>query len=342
MKNMIYISAICLGLGASAALADAPQTGLAALELRDARSDRPLEGFVWYPAAPGQGPAEIAHGNPVWQGIEVIMNAEAQPGPHPFVVLSHGMYGNAMNQTWLADALVEQGFVVAAVSHPGTSTWARDPDHARALWDRPGDISRVIDHALGDPALAGLIDPDRIYMAGHSLGGFTALALAGGRFDAARFDRYCASDAADIGCRALQGWGVAQTDADRAAMQADLSDPRIRAFALFDLGGTQAFDPASLSAIDRPMLVIGAPEDIAGMNLEMESRALAAALPAGQLTYLEPDGLSHFDFMGLCSDQAVAILQEDSPGDEIICRDGGAARAAAHAMIAKTVVAHFQ
>lgn len=341
MKNLFHITALSLSLFAGVAHADADHTGLAELTVSDSRSDRPLSGFFWYPTAQ-TGTAETVHTNAVWEGIDVIKDAAPEAGKHPFVVLSHGMYGNAMNQTWLADALVGEGYIVAAISHPGTSTWLRDEDHARALWDRPRDISRVIDHALSDPALSAHIDPDRIYMAGHSLGGFTAVALAGGRFDPAAFDAFCASDAADIGCKALANWKVARSDDDRIQMAQDLSDPRIKAFAVYDLGGTQTFSAQSLAAIERPMLVMGAPVDIAGMNLDTESRALSALLPAEEVTYLEPATLSHFDFLGICKPAGFEILQTEEPGDEIICRDGGAARAQDHAMILKATVAQFQ
>lgn len=341
MKNLFHITVLSFSLCAGIAHADVHQTGLAELIVSDSRTDRPLSGFVWYPT--GQtGAAEIVHTNAVWQGIEVIKDAAPQAGKHPFVVLSHGMYGNAMNQTWLADALVDEGYVVAAISHPGTSTWLRDADHARALWDRPDDISRVIDHALSDPALSAQIDPDRIYMAGHSLGGFTAVALAGGRFDPEAFDAFCASDAADIGCKALAKWKVAQSAEDRSEMAQDLSDPRIRAFAVYDLGGTQTFSATSLATIERPMLVMGAPVDIAGMNLDTESRALSVLLPPAQVTYMEPASLSHFDFMGICKPAGFEILQAEEPGDEIICRDGGAARVQDHGMIVEATVAQFQ
>lgn len=341
MKNILHITALTLAITAGAAWAEAPQTGLAELVIEDARSDRPLAGFVWYPTADAK-PAEVHHTNPVWHGIEAVADATPMPGKHPLVVLSHGMYGNAMNQTWLADALVDEGFIVAAINHPGTSTWMRDPDHARQMWDRPGDVSRVIDHALSDPVMSTLVDPDRIYMGGHSLGGFTAVALAGGRYDATKMDAFCAAAPDELVCGIFDNWQIAKTPADSAAMEADLSDPRIKGFAVFDLGGTQTFSTASLGTIDRPMLVIAAPLDIAGLDLDVESRALRAALPQTNVTYLEPASLSHFDFLSTCKPGAEAILAEEEPGDEVICINGTAEREADHRMIVEAVVAAFQ
>ncbi len=341
MKNTLQIAALALALTTGSLLAAENQTGLATLAIADARSDRPLEGFLWYPTLESKG-AQPQQTNAVWQGIEAILDAAPAPGKHPLVILSHGMYGNAMNQTWLADALVDEGYIVAAINHPGTSTWLRDPDQARALWERPKDISRVIDHALSDPMLSALIDPERIYMAGHSLGGMTAMALAGARYDDVKIDAFCAAQPGEKVCDILENWRIAETPEDTAAMQADLSDPRIKGFGIFDLGGTQTFSISSLAAIDRPLLVIGAPLDIAGLDLDIESRALRAALPVVNVTYMEPETLSHFDFLGICKTGAIEILAEEEPGDEVICVDGEAERQADHATIIKAVVAAFK
>lgn len=251
------------------------------------------------------------------------------------------MFGNARNQAWLAGALAQRGYIVAAISHPGTSTWSRDPDQTRQLWERPKDISRVIDHATGSSDFAQYVDPNRIYMAGHSLGGFTAVALAGARFDATRLKQFCDQAPGELACGILSDWKVAQTPEDRAQMEADLSDPRIKAFAVFDLGGTQSFSDTSLRQINRPMLIFGAPIMNSGLTLDIESRALIAALPASNALYIEPETLSHFDFLGLCKPGGFEILANKVPGDEIVCADGGAPRAAKHKMIIEAVVDFF-
>jgi len=296
---------------------------------------------VWYPAADTEN-LVLSHENAVWEAIRVAPDGEPLAGSRPLVLLSHGMFGNAHNQEWLAEGLVANGFVVAAIDHPGTSTFRRDPDHRRELWQRPHDISRTIDAILDHPGIGSFIDANRIYMAGHSLGGFTAMQLAGARFDPGQIDAFCAAQPGDRVCGIFADWGVAKTPEDRVKIAGYLSDARIRAFAVFDLGGTQSFSPGSLAEIDRPLLVYGAPVDLEGLDLDVESRALFAALPSSSTTYREPPTLAHFDFLGVCTEAALEILKEEEPDDVFVCEQGREERRAEHQQIIAEVTQFFQ
>ena len=120
-----------------------------------------------------------------------------------------------------------------------------------------------------------------------------------------------------------------------------MADHRIRGFAVFDLGGTDFLTGDSLAQVDTPLLVYGAPKDIAGLDLDRESRALVAALPGNIVSYREPEALSHFDFLGVCTDKGVAILQEKHPEDVIVCLEGRQDRERAHKQIVHEVTRFF-
>jgi predicted dienelactone hydrolase len=357
MKHLAHILALLFALTAGQATGQAKaQTsvqktaqngiqdhaiGLRKITVSDGDRTRPLKGLLWYPAAPDTRMRQT-HSNGVWVGVPAAKRAKLAQGTFPLLVLSHGMMGNKRNQNWLAADLVRAGYIVATLSHPGTSTWLRDQDDARQLWERPRDISRMITHLLGAPRVKDQIDPARIYMGGHSLGGWTALSLAGGLFDGNRFHQFCNEGLDPDVCDVLQNqWDIGNTEADRARLAQSALDPRIKAFAIFDLGGTQFFTPASIDQITADMLVIGAPGDIGNLNLDRESRALAAMLAPQHVTYLEPDTLSHYDFLGLCKPRAIEILEDEVPGDGIICMGGGEERSKDHALITSAVLAHF-
>lgn len=242
---------------ATACLAVAPvqaadfNTGYVDLKIKDRASGRTLKGYIMYPTMDNGGRREVL-GNKVWKKIEVQKWAKAVVGQHPLVVISHGMFGHVGNQAWLADRLAQEGYVVAAINHPGTSHFSMDPNQRRELWERPRDITRVIDHMLNDPETEEFINPGRIYVAGHSLGGLTTLWVAGARYDGAKITEHCAKALDHDVCHIIDDWRIAKTPEDLAMMEQDLSDPRVRAFVSLDIGGTQMLSPQSLGASPAP------------------------------------------------------------------------------------------
>ena len=119
--------------------------------------------------------------------------ARPVPGRYPLVVLSPGLSLPRATLSSLAEDLASHGYVVALVDHTYESTGTTFPDGqtlACVICDQPPtdgpgviplsraqDISFVLDQLTGLRATwryAELIDPDRIGMAGHSIGGASA------------------------------------------------------------------------------------------------------------------------------------------------------------------------
>ena len=294
---------------------------------------RPLNVAVWYPSTE-TGPETIVGETPAFVGLAAIRNAQPSEGAHPLIVLSHGYGGTWRNLSWLAGELARDGYAVAAPDHPGTTHFNRDPQQAAMVWERPRDLSRVIDALAGDPALAGAIDPGRIAAIGHSLGGWSVTALAGARFDPDLFARECASGPGSRAC-ALDDLNL--TD---PALGQDMHDPRIRAFVSFDLGMARGFTPESVAEITVPALLIGAGIDIGDLPAELETGWLAQHLPSETTeTVIIPDAM-HFSFLQLCKPGAEALIEAEDPGDGIVCRDGKErGRAAIHAEVLDRVTA---
>lgn len=120
--------------------------------------ERVLDGNVWYPF-------------------------EAEAGPRPLLVFSHGFTSARSNGAYLAEHLASHGFVVVAVDYPLTHMRAPGGALVEDVVNQPGDVSFLIDTLLGysavsGHALSGKIDPGRIGVLGISLGGLTST-LAG-------------------------------------------------------------------------------------------------------------------------------------------------------------------
>ncbi|WP_060765125.1 alpha/beta hydrolase family protein, partial [Pseudomonas fluorescens] len=209
------------------ALANDP-IGFQTTTIPDTHNIRPLEMAVWYPSTSTAQPKLIAD-NLVFIGVLAVPDAAPTPGKHPVVVLSHGYGGNWGKQAWLASALARQGYIVAAVNHPGTTSQDRSAQAAAQLWQRPKDLSRAIDALLAQATPFGAADSGRIAVIGHSLGGWTVMESAGARFDPALFARDCDAHPTLVACKAYREMNPEGTPSGKAQVAADLSDKRVTA-----------------------------------------------------------------------------------------------------------------
>jgi predicted dienelactone hydrolase len=88
--------------------------------------------------------------------------------------------------TWLSFYLASRGYIAVAINHNGTDVEERKTGFLSlsdfCMWERPGDITAVLNNILRDPEFSDRIDTSRIGCAGFSLGGATAIWVAGARF----------------------------------------------------------------------------------------------------------------------------------------------------------------
>ena len=285
-------------------------------------SSRDLDIRIWYPVEAG-GEKVLVGENIVFYGFEATLEGTLASGTFPLVILSHGLNGNNLNQAWLAVALAKQGVVVVAPNHPGTTSLDSNSAETAKLWERPHDISRVVDHMLSDSKWGKAVDEREIAVIGHSLGGATALFVAGGRFSPDRFEKFCKLKPDQVGNIWYQKYQIGKKAEDKGLVSQNWQDERVSKVILLDPGLSQGFDPASLAGIDVPVLVFGAgAESKNEMPLDDESRYLAKVLPKEQTIYIEVEDASHFSFFPLMKPRAAEFLEEASPGDEIIAFDG--------------------
>ena len=308
---------VCL---ATPAFADNSPIGFQNTTLPDAHGNRPLQMVVWYPAKTAKAP-ELIRDDAVFHGALAVPDAPPASGRHPLVVISHGNGGKWGNQVWLASALAHQGYIVAAVNHPGTTSKDRSPEAAAQLWQRPKDLSRAIDAVLTQPKQFGAVENRRIAVIGHSLGGWTVLEAAGARFDPALFAQDCTAHPQLVACTAYR-----QMNPDNAKVAADLSDKRVSALVSLDLGLSRGMTDASHAALPVPTLVIAAGAPSEDLPAQLESADLAKRLPAATTRYVEINDATHFSFTSICKPGAIEMLEEDAPGDGVICQDRDNAR----------------
>jgi predicted dienelactone hydrolase len=152
---------------------------------------------VWYPTAAKPAPY------PYTASFSGLVAVDAVPSrvcgkPVPLVVFSHGNTGCGIQSIAFTEELARHGYVVAAPDHADAMVChtvrpavpvprTRQPDFDKLdTWnetsfeDRRADVEATIDGLLAHSDFHDVIDAEAIGAAGHSLGGYTVVGMAGG------------------------------------------------------------------------------------------------------------------------------------------------------------------
>jgi predicted dienelactone hydrolase len=271
-----------------------------------ATNAEPIPVALYYPA---QAPArEIAMGPFT---VRVAVQAPPDAAFKGLIILSHGTGGAELGHSSLAEGLAAGGYIVAALRHPGDnfqdrSVWQRPP--GAFFSERPKHASSVIDALLSDPEWKDRIAADargpRVGAVGHSAGGYTVIALAGGQPDLSRIVAHCQVHRADdpIFC------GMGRTGETQSAPIPAQTDKRVRAVvALAPLG--VMFTEASLAQVQIPTAIYAAELD-RWLVPRFHAEWIAKNVPRAQFHLVR--GAWHFAFM-------------DTPSSAIMTPDGDVA-----------------
>jgi len=311
-------------------------------------SGRPVSAWAWYPAQQA-GPAvsfDIPEKQPIFIGGSVVRDVKIKAGKHPLVVMSHGTGGSAFQMMWLGRRLAAAGYIAIAVDHHGNTAAEEkfDPRGFLYFWERPKDITFLLDRVLADPVFMDSIDVERIGAAGFSLGGYTVVASVGGRGDFEQLEAFCASEMSDATCEPQAEYLNVFEDletliandpsaaADRQDVKADYGDPRIGAIVAIAPAIAQIFTPDSLEAITVDMLVlVGDADSVAPAATNAER-----IVEYGQKTRLKIfSGATHYTFLNECTARGQRFVP--------VCRDETSVnRSAIHDAAANAAIGHFE
>lgn len=134
--------------------------------------------------------------------VDVYIPKTARPGKTPVIVFSHGLASRPEDYSAGLEQLASYGFVIAAPQHIGSDTLylkGMFAGYNRNIFDRdefinrPKDISFVIDELERRNAnqFGGNLDLTNVGVAGHSFGGYTAIAIAGAQIDFDNLEKDC-------------------------------------------------------------------------------------------------------------------------------------------------------
>lgn len=174
--------------------------GVRTIEAHDAVRDRRFPVEVWYPAAAQHAGEDTASETQdafaappggTHRRQAAVRDAAARPGAWPLIVYSHASGHHRRGATFLCTHLSSHGYVVAAMDHSETFAAQLARRDGETADQKAARIEAIIASRVPDVRFllaclldAGAwksearIDSTRIGIAGHSFGGWTALAAA--------------------------------------------------------------------------------------------------------------------------------------------------------------------
>lgn len=295
---------------------------------------------VWYPAKSGGEPVVLGE-SVFFMGTPAMRDAPISDGKFPLVLLSHGagLAGNPQAMSWIATPLAQQGFVVASPTHPGNSGENRSAAETMKIWLRPGDLTETLNAMETDSFFKAHLDQGKIGALGLSMGGNTALAIAGARIDPKLLASYCDTDALNSSlCEWVRQSGVDLHTMNLQSAGRDNEDKRIRFAMAIDPAPIDIFEFKSFSGISIPvnMVNLGQPGKIPPTA---EASEAAKAIPTASYTTI--GDASHYSMFAECKPDASEIAESEKIGDPICTDGGGRSRNEIHAQLIDMTTAAF-
>ncbi|MES2714740.1 MAG: dienelactone hydrolase [Pseudomonadota bacterium] len=269
--------------------------------------------------------------------LDVAIGGKPVDKVKALILLSHGIGGSELGHSALAQALARNGYLVAALRHPGDNWQERSlikNSPERYFDERPRQASRVIDALLADPLWKDRIGTDsrgpRVGALGHSAGGYTVLALAGARPDLSRLRKHCLDQASEdpIFCSIGR---AATTMPQPPAAPPTLRDDRIRAIVAMAPTGV-LLTGESLASVGAATMVYEAALD-RFLVPRFHAQWVARHLPAPNLRRV-PNAW-HFAFMDMPS------MPIPTPDGDVAANPPGFDRAAFLQQLAIEITAFF-
>lgn len=313
------------------------QIGERTITFTDKSRNRPIVTEIWYPTEDSLKPEDKSFSPFIRK--HTVKNGRLPSRKLPLILLSHGTGGGRLTIEWLAQSLVQNGFMVAAVDHWGNTYEHKLPLEFLKTWERPLDISFAITALLQDKELSSIIDENRIGAAGFSFGGYTVLALAGAVINHEALTSFLKTTGKkQLDVPEFPGLSRYLDDSSLVAgskAMPKLKDNRIKAFfAISPALGAGFIDKRQVQEINRPVYIIGAQSD--SMTPVQTNARHFHTLISGSEYYEFPGKTGHYVMLNEANDE----LKKAAP--LIFSDDTSVNRHQVHEKVSKLAIEFFK
>ncbi|NEQ43133.1 MAG: alpha/beta fold hydrolase [Leptolyngbya sp. SIOISBB] len=248
--------------------------------------------------------------------VFVPADLTAIAGTLPVIVMSHGLGDSRSSFFDMASHVASYGFAVALPDHIGSNRDYREAlfagltsDYFAAadFLDRPLDVSFLLDELerANLTQYQGKLNFDQVAIAGHSFGGYTALAVGGATIDFARLVERCDPNANIVldgamvlECRALEL--LNQPEVVQQIGEAGVGDERVQLVMAFS-PVSNLFGERGISQIQQPVMIEGGAFDILAPVVPQQTLAFSWLQSPEKYFYLAENTSHSPGFTGLTS-----------------------------------------
>jgi predicted dienelactone hydrolase len=225
----------------------------------------------------------------------------------PVIVFSHGLGSVGNDLRYLAKHLASHGYIVAALEHPGSNETNSNAAfrgkkrlvEPQEFLNRPRDISFILDeleklNQTANNPLQGKLATNNVMIVGHSFGGGTALALAGGELQIDNLKQSCQQNLV----KASLGEVIQCVAQELPEKTYQLRDARIKQAIALNPISSLMFGETGLTKIEIPTLILASSADktapalteqVIGFTKIRSPKWLVGIVGASHLSVKDPD-----------------------------------------------------